>query len=159
MKQIATIAVCLIGAVLLSRHCSSPSVEVREVVRRDTIVLHDTIREPIPVPVVREIVRYDTIRIPVGDSLRGDSVAVSLPIERKTYQTEDYRAVVEGYKPSLVEMEVYQHSAVVTKTVERTVTDKKRWGIGIQAGYGYNFGSGKPGIYVGVGIQYSLIRW
>ncbi|MDE6499836.1 MAG: porin family protein [Rikenella sp.] len=159
MKQTAYILLGAIGVWLLLRQCARPSVELREVVRADTVVVRDTIREPIPVPVVREIVRHDTIRVPVGDTLPGDSVAVSLPIERKTYRTDDYRAVVEGYRPSLVEMEIYRQSTTIATTTDRVITDKKRWGIGIQAGYGYNLGTNKPGPYIGLGLQYSLWRW
>lgn len=38
-------------------------------------------------------------------ALKGDSVVI--PVSRAIYQTDKYRAVVEGWRPKLVEMEVY----------------------------------------------------
>ena len=117
--------------------------------------VRDTIREPIPVPIVRTVVRYDTVRVafPAVDSLPGDSAAVVLPIERKTYETEDYRAVVEGYKPSLVEMEVYRQSAIVTNTVVQP--KRPRWALTVGPGVGY----GPRGVQPYVGVSFGFVIW
>ena len=78
-----------------------------------------------------------------------DSVPVVIPVERKEYRTEDYRAVISGYRPNLDLIEVFQ------KTLTITVTPKpKRWGFGLQAGYGV-----PHGWYVGVGVSYDIWQW
>lgn len=87
------------------------------------------------------------------DSLR---VPVVVPIERRVYVTADYRAEVEGYRPRLVSMELYRQTQVVTET---PVARPRRWGIGIQAGYGLAPRTGRWEPYIGIGIQYSLWQW
>ena len=89
----------------------------------------------------------------VVDSLR---VPVVVPIERRVYVTADYRAVVEGYRPRLVSMELYRQTQVVTETA---AARPRRWGIGIQAGYGLAPRTGHFEPYIGVGIQYSIWQW
>lgn len=152
MTVLLVVAV-IAGCFLWSRRPDSPIES--EPVRTDTVIVRDTIRESIPVPVVRTVVRYDTVRValPAGDSLPGDSTAVVLPIERKTYETEDYRAVVEGYKPSLVEMEVYRQSAVVTNTVVQT--KRPRWALTVGPGVGY----GPRGIQPYIGASFGFVLW
>lgn len=63
--------------------------------------------------------------------------AVTIPIERKTYQDEDYKAVVEGWRPKLVSMEVYPKTQYITKT--ETVIQKKRpiWALTVGPSIGY----------------------
>lgn len=130
-----------------------------DTVRRDTVILRDTLAVPVPTPERVEIIRRDTCwlvrcdTVQTADTLR---VPVVVPIERKVYATADYRAVVEGYRPQLVSMELYRQTQVVTNTV---TTKPKRWGVGIQAGYGFMPITGKFEPYIGVGIQYSIWQW
>lgn len=125
----------------------------------DTITLVDTIREPI----YRDslLVRYVTRRLRVTDTLRlhdsvniefRDSVYVDVPIVQKTYEGTDYKAWVSGYEPNLDSI------SIAHKTITNTITrrDKRRWGLGIQMGVGLN---GKVAPYVGVGLQYNLIKF
>lgn len=119
---------------------------------RDTVTIRDTVRDTIPQPFIVRFDHWDTLYVPLYiDTTTADSVLVpvSIPIERKEYRTDDYRAVVSGYKPSLDVMEVFR------KTQTVTVTEKaKRWGIGPQVGVGY-----PGGWYVGVGISYDIWQW
>lgn len=122
-------------------------------VARDTITVRDTVRDSIPVPFTVRFDHYDTLYIPlyIVDTVRADSVLlpVPIPIERKEYVTEDYRAVVSGYRPSLDVMEVFRRTQTVTVR-ERA----KRWGVGPQIGVGV-----PGGWYVGVGVSYHVWRW
>lgn len=116
----------------------------------DTVTVRDTVRDTIPRPLLVRFDFWDTLYVPAErtDTLR-DSILVPIPIEHREYRTEDYRAVVSGYRPSLDVMEVFRR----TKTV--TVREKpKRWGIGPQAGVGY-----PGGWYVGIGVSYHLWQW
>ena len=103
---------------------------------RDTVTIRDTVRDTIPQPFIVRFDHWDTLYVPLYiDTTTADSVLVpvSIPIERKEYRTDDYRAVVSGYKPSLDVMEVFR------KTQTVTVTEKaKRWGIGPQVGVSYH---------------------
>ncbi len=143
-----TIIFLLVVAYVLGRVLPKEPEPFRTV--RDTITVHDTVRDSIPRPFIVRFDHWDTLYIPlyITDTL-SDSVLVPIPIERKEYVTEDYRAVVSGYRPSLDVMEVFR------KTQTVTVTEKaKRWGIGPQAGFGV-----PGGWYVGVGVSYHLWRW
>jgi len=120
----------------------------------DTIVIRDTIRYEKPVERISYIVRTDTILLYLpADTVQ---VMVEVPIEQKEYSTEDFRAVIEGFRPSLLSMEVYPKNQFITRTEIRTITKNPRWGIGIQAGYG--FGE-KMTPYIGIGVQYNLLTF
>ena len=48
----------------------------------------------------------------------------------------------------------------ITKEI-KTVTKPKRWGIGLQAGYGVSFSNKqiKATPYIGIGISYNILTW
>lgn len=118
---------------------------------RDTVMVIDTIRDTVPIPYKVTVMRTDTFYLPilVGDSLSTDSVSVVLPVEQKEYKTEQYRAVISGIRPNLDFIETYNEKQIITLTPKL-----KRWGLGLQAGYGY-----PDGAYVGVGVSYNLFIW
>ena len=150
---------CVIGVLLLLRLCSGPSVVVKEVVKSDTvtIVRIDTmiIEKPLPVRIVEK--RTDTLTV----YRNGDTVLVSVPITQYQYQDSLYFLDVSGYHVSVDRLEVYPRTVykTVNTTTVRTEKDNRRWGIGIQAGYGINLSTGRVTPYVGMGIQYSLWRF
>lgn len=121
------------------------------IIATDTIVCIDTVRDTILEPQRIYITRIDTCYLP-GET---DTVQVFVPIERKEYKTDDYHAIIEGYNPRLVSMEVFQKTQTITKI--QTVTEKSRLGIGLQAGIGVSKYGAAP--YIGVGIQYNLFSW
>ncbi len=111
--------------------------------RTDTVWIRDTIRERVFVPRNVEVVRVDTLIV-------RDTIRVPIPIEQKIYATDNYRAVVEGFRPNLTALEIYRSTPIVT-------TRPSRWGIGVQAGYGISSGGLSP--YIGVGVQYNVLTW
>lgn len=122
--------------------------------RTDTLIVTDTIRVSEPVYVTKTILRTDTMRLAVIDTLIvRDSVLVQVPIERREYRDTSYYAVVSGYRASLDYIETYERVKYITLHSK----DKARWGIGVQAGYGYSVHGGSP--YVGVGVSWNVIRW
>ena len=127
--------------------------------RIDTVVVRDTIRDTVLVPVNRYLVRIDTVRVKIA----GDTVYVEaeVPIERQVFATADYRAEIEGFRPSLVSMDIYRRTQFIDRVQTVQVPEVKRWGIGIQAGYGATVYGGRVIIVptVGVGVQYNIIRW
>ena len=126
------------------------SAEIRTETKIQTVVKLDTVLISAPIAVFWQILPNDTIRI--GDTL--------LYRKRVVYEDSQYRAVVSGYvDPRMDSMTVYP------RTVYQTVTNdiyhpvaikpkKKRWGLGLQAGYGY-----PGGMYVGAGISYNIFVW
>lgn len=128
-------------------------------VRRDTVMLRDTLTVPVPAPSATEVVRTDTCWLVRCDTVRRTDtlrIPVAVPVERRVYVTDDYRAVVEGYRPRLVSMELYRRTQVVTATAS---PKPRRWGVGIQIGYGLAPRTGRLEPYIGIGVQYSIWQW
>lgn len=125
----------------------------------------DTIPFLNPVPKDSTVIRYVTVTLPVTcgkDTIyeekggnTGDSVNITLPITSKVYGDSTYTAYVSGFRANLDSIFVYPRHEVIT-----TITDKtrhKRWGIGVQAGYGISRNSISP--YIGIGISYNIISF
>ena len=128
--------------------------------RVDTLVIRDTIVQE--KPVYRTISQVRTEYVPVCDTIRiQDTLFVPVPIETKVYEDSLYRAEVSGYRASLDRLEIYQQERIITQTIPVQVKERKRWGIGVQAGYGVSIPNGKPVLspYIGIGVSYDLIRW
>ena len=152
MKSLPWILVCLLVGVVVWMRCN-PHDPSPVYVKGDTVRIRDTVRDTIPIP-VETLKRTDTVYLPIlidttTDRAVGDSVPVIIPITSKEYKTDDYRAVVSGYKPSLDFMEVYREKEIITLKPKQ-----KRWGFGLQVGYGY-----PSGLYVGGGVSYNLFMW
>lgn len=91
----------------------------------------------------------------LSEKVTPDSVSVEIPITQKVYETDRYRAVVSGYKPSLDDIYIYQPTQIV-----QVKSKPKRWGVGIQVGYGVTLKQ-MPQFspYVGVGVSYNLFQF
>lgn len=119
---------------------------------RDTIITNriDTVRDTIPVPVYESVVDSFPFAVP-GDTVRD---TVYLPITQKIYKDSLYTAYVSGYRAKLDSIEVYSK----TRTMfVREQAKRKRFGLGVQAGYGFSGNKVSP--YVGVGVSYNLFEW
>lgn len=150
MKVLPWILVILltVACVVVWFHPHEPLLaEIRTETKVNTVVKVDTLLISPPMAPLLVFRLTDTIRI-------GDTVVYR---EQAYYEDSLYRAWVSGYRPKLDSLMVFP------KTVYQTVTNdiyhtivlkKKRWGLGLQAGYGY-----PSGIYAGVGISYNLFQW
>ena len=149
MKKLLWILVVLLACVAAWFRPHEPlSAEIRTETKIKTVVKVDTMLISAPMAVFWRFVPDDTTRI--GDTL--------LHRKQVVYRDSSYRAVVSGYvDPRLDSLQVFP------KTVYQTVTNdiyhpvvvkSKRWGLGLQAGYGY-----PGGFYVGGGISYDLFQW
>ena len=100
-------------------------------------------------PVLHDTCKTDTVNMAY---LNGkDSIKVEIPISGKVYEDSTYTAYVSGYRASLDSIFVYPRREVV-RIKERS--KPKRWGIGIQAGYGVGSDGFSP--YFGIGLSYNL---
>lgn len=154
----ALLAVLLLlsGYFLGKRTAHAPEPEL--VIRVDTLRIRDTLLVEKPVPVEVRIV--DTMLVAVTDTVHlNDTVYLSLPRETKVYGDSTYTAQVSGYRPVLDWVEVYPQTEIVTRNI--FVDSRKRWGIGVQAGYGayVNAGQVRLAPYLGIGISYDILRW
>lgn len=116
--------------------------EVRTETKIKTVVKVDTLLISPPMAPLLVIQLTDTMRI-------GDTVVNR---EQAYYEDSLYRAWVSGYCPRLDSLQVFPRT--VTNTVKNDiyhtikVKDKRRLGLGLQAGYGY-----PGGAYIGVGLS------
>lgn len=74
-----------------------------------------------------------------------DSVQVEVPIEQRTYEGENYRAVVQGFRPKLVSIDIR------FPEIAAPAPPAKRWHftVGVQLGYGFTPAGWQP--YAGAG--------
>ena len=130
-------------------------------VKVDTLFIYDTII--VEKPVIKKVETIDTLLLPVPTTdtlMLHDTVLIHLPIEQRQYSDPRYTAWVSGYRPQLDSIQIYQTTEYITKEMKKA-TKSKRWGIGLQAGYGVSLHNGQlfPAPYIGVGLSYSIINW
>ena len=126
---------------------------------RDTIILRSCEAEgeviaTLPVMGVAEVPQPSAEACQEEAEEERDSMSVLVPIEQRVYEGEYYKATVEGYRPSLVDMQLKIPAVLVTET--KTVTKRKLWSvtIGPQLGYGITPAGLHP--YAGVGVTFGL---
>ncbi|RHL10365.1 MULTISPECIES: DUF6808 domain-containing protein [Bacteroides] len=150
MKKLPWILVILLAvacvAVWFRPHEPLPA-EIRTETKVNTVVKVDTLLISAPMAPLLVFQLTDTIRI-------GDTVVHR---EQAYYEDSLYRAWVSGYRPRLDSLQIFPKTVyqTVTNDIYHTITPrKKRWGLGMQVGYGY-----PSGIYAGVGVSYNLFLW
>ena len=134
------------------------------VIRYQTVTLPAApIQHPQPspsTPLENRIVRiteHDTVTIALTDTVH-DSVGIQLPITQKVYADSTYKAYVSGFMPSLDSIFIRQRTDVITNTVYLNAR-RKRWGIGLSAGYGYGLDGRRLTPFVGLSLNYNLISF
>lgn len=137
----------------------------------DTLIVFDSVRVLVPVARDSVVIRYITERLPVElktedsvpkepvpvpqqpESVPTDSVSVTIAITQKRYETDEYRAYVSGYRPSLDSLFFNQPTKIITRQAP-----PKRWSVGLQVGYGLQLGNTpQPSPYIGIGVSYSFL--
>lgn len=184
-KALASIGCLLIGMFsiiyyFLYRYYKLPLPKLNEVT--DTIHFQDTIPYYLPVPKDSTVLRYDTVTLPVScenthsdkkyilnnttsdgnyimptdSSIKStpDSVKVVIPITQKVYEDSTYKVWVSGYNPKVDSIFVYNKTNVVNHYFK---SKEKHWGVGVQVGYGIGKNSLQP--YIGIGINYNIVKW
>lgn len=141
---------------------------------RDTMVVNDTIVHYLPPPKDSVRTKFVTRYLPVVKTdtifaenyaqetaeIMHDTIAVQVPIMSKHYNSPQYDIWISGYEASLDSAKVYQQTQYITEIREITKSVKqKRFGLGINAGYEYDFKDKKFKPCVGVGISYNLVTF
>lgn len=141
----------------------SKKAETIEVVTetRDTLYLRDTlIVEVAAAPCY--ITRVEEVYVPVTDTLRiQDTIYAVLDRTTLRYEDSTYTAVVSGIEPRLDSLTIYPQRELITIHTTERVAVPKRWGVGINAGYGVTVAGGmiQPAPYIGIGVSYNLVSW
>lgn len=150
MKKLPWILVILLAVACVAAwfrpHEPLPA-EIRTETKVKTVVKVDTLLISPPMAPLLTIRLTDTMRI-------GDTVVYR---EQAYYEDSLYRAWVSGYRPRLDSLQIFPRTVyqTVTNDIYHTIVPKKkRWGLGLQVGYGY-----LGGFYVGGGVSYNLFQW
>ena len=152
-------AVCL----LVGRRLKTSEPEIIRDTTTLTLVVHDTIE----VVKWRERVRVDTLLLAVvKDSLTtdtdttvsnkenvADSALVAVPISQVTCEGENYTAVIEGFRPRLVSIDIIQQTQYIETT--KTIPPKK-WSFGLTLGASAGVFYTPKGIQPGAGLGASV---
>jgi len=149
-----------IGLIGIDRCQEKKDLIPQTTLRIDTLYLHDTICMEKPVPVITKTI--DTFLVAITDTLRiKDTLYLNLPREQKTYREENFHAWVSGYRPALDSIHIFQNKQqIITSTsIHQNTPKTRRWGIGIQAGYGFTFQQNtiQPVPYIGIGLSYTIL--
>ena len=161
-----SVGICL--GMMLTRACSKQKEIGTEIVKTDTLttIKVDTNRVTAPKP-ISSIITGEYFAPFIEKLFFVDTVIVSDTIfvggqtfyhEIKTYKDSTYKAQVSGINANLDYIEVYPKN--VTKyvyKVQKVAEKPKKWGIGPQVGVGVINNQIYP--YIGVGVQYNLIRF
>lgn len=123
----------------------------------DTIIKTNTVREVetdtqyifSPQPYIAWIDKSDTIY--ASDSCWHQR-------EYKVYKDSDYYVKISGIGPRLDEIRFYPRTIREYIYTDRQITGKKkRFGVGISAGYGLSSKGMVP--YIGISVNYNIFQW
>lgn len=115
-------------------------------IKRDTVIVHDTIPDYHPVPKDSARIKWVTRWLPSKPDtitqwetiIEHDSVAVQVPITSKHYGNEQYDAYVSGFEPNLDSIFVYQKTEYITETITR-MKSLNKVSLYLDAGVDYTF--------------------
>lgn len=151
----------IIGITSISKCKRTISNDSNVIVHLDTLYIYDTIR--IEKPVLKFSRITDTFLVRTVDTIRiKDTLYLALPREQKTYKDKNYQAWISGYRPELDSIHIFRNThQIITSTTIQPKPKPKRWGIGIQAGYGVMIQQNtlKPTPYVGIGLSRNLLSF
>ena len=151
---IAGIVICLLNGWVSCHRTTDKEV----ITITDTLVLTDTIVKMQPKPYKVTII--DTIYLPQQPQKpqKPQQPQIDTLIQQEViYKDSTYTAVVGGIEPYLKSIEIYPKTIYVNNNTTTTIKVRSRFGLGVQAGYGYGRNGLQP--YVGVGVQYNFFQW
>ncbi|MBO7266918.1 MAG: hypothetical protein J6V12_04060, partial [Bacteroidaceae bacterium] len=102
-------------------------------------------------PICNELDSIGRLSNGLSNGLSNDSAKVVIPITERTYKDSTYKAVVRGYNPELVSLDIYNSTKTITKT--KTKQPKVVVGIGPYAGFG------NKGFNYGIAVNVSMPIW
>ena len=144
MIFITFIAMITIGVTNRCTECDKCKTnEPIEIVKKDTVEIHDTIFFDKPIPQLIEKIRTDTIFI-------NDTIFVELPIEQKTYSdSSTYTIQISGFETNLDHIEVYPKTTYIMQEKVSYIERKQPY-FALSSGVGYGIFSKKVDLWFGV---------
>ena len=141
----------------------TPEIAVKKTVVK--IEKIDTIHDTVPQLITKTYIKTKLDTLVLHEVVNNEDTTkklavVEVPYEQKVYARDSmYKAWVSGFNVNLDSIRIYFKSVTVTETIERTIKDNKRFGIGPYVGAGYDFNNKQFGWGVGVSLQYNLIKF
>lgn len=123
MKNIIIALSILVMGFVIGLICRRTEYVETTIVERDTTVVVDThiVEKPVPY----KVTVTDTLLKEVTDTVRlNDTLYVRLPLEKREYRRDEFYAVVVGYDPRLIHIEVYPKTVYVK---EREVVSQRNY--------------------------------
>ena len=112
--------------------------------------LKDELKSELNIPISTELDSIGELPNGLSNGLSNDSAEVIIPITERTYEDSTYKAIVRGYNPELVSLDIYQ--STITKTITKTKNPKITVSAGVYGGFGSKGADYGLGIMVGVPI-------
>lgn len=144
------------------RHTQERPTGSESTTKADTIFIRDTFLIRQPAPSAKRITDTLLLTVTQTDTLTiHDTLYLSLPMEQRVYSDDNYTAWVSGFRPSLDSLQIYPQTQLITNTVTYPKPRPKRWGIGLQVGYGATLNGNvvQTSPYIGIGVSYNLISF
>ena len=144
------------------RHAQEQPTGSESTTKADTVFIRDTFLIRQPAPSAKRITDTLLLTITQTDTLTiHDTLYLSLPREQRIYSDDNYTAWVSGFRPCLDSLKIYPQHQVITNTVTYPKPRPKRWGIGLQVGYGAAVNGNQivTSPYIGVGVSYNIITF
>lgn len=113
----------------------------------------DTVKVVQPEVLVVRVLPELSAKLPLASDST-DSAEVKVPVAQHIYRTPEFEAYVSGYRPSLDSLLVFNRH---TESVVVQPSRKKRFSVGLQAGYGFTPGGFQP--YIGIGLSVRLLEF
>lgn len=134
MKNIIIALSILVIGFVIGLTCRKTEYVETTIVERDTTVVVDThiVEKPVPY----KVTVTDTLLKEVTDTVRlNDTLYVRLPLEKREYRRDEFYAVVAGYEPRLIHMEVYPKTVYVTEVQKQIVRQRNYFSLGTEILY------------------------
>ncbi len=144
-----------VGMLIGQKHRQKLPLEPTEI-KVDTLVIRDTIMQYKPIFVDK--IKVDSVLVPVKDTIViRDSVYIYMDREKITWRDSLCEVYASGIMTSVDSVRHFQEYKYITIETQVPVKVKRRWGLGVNAGYGVGQGGLTP--YIGIGVSYNVLSW
>lgn len=153
---LAIVIALIVGMILGSRLRPGTSHDIRAETKTDTVTVRETVT--VTTPRYVSVTKVDTMLVHAIDTVViHDTLYFAIPREQLHYSGDSYEAWISGFRPELDSLRIFPETKYVTRTI--SAPSRKRWSIGIQAGYGARIDGGTVRLnpYIGFGVSYNLL--
>lgn len=154
MKNVWLYVVIIILFSLCFYQWKYPKIEIieTEIIKKDTVILVDTLFIEKPVYRTKYITKVDTVYV-------NDTIPIALPVETKIYEDSTYAAQISGIKADLDWIKVYpKQTTIYEEKVIQIAQKQPLFEFKPSVGIGYGIINKKPDIWVGGSLIVNINR-